>query len=229
MIIKYNQAMRSLLLFFFFQIILSSSALAQEIKPDYRRQVEKEDGVNAYNSSEITTLDLLQALELLGVQIKKFDLGRFEEERELLVLADEYLDGVQVNTDTLLSMSNQYAYFERGAENYFLDFIDQLKVIIKVEDQKSSLQFVTYDMTAGRTVELERVSEAQFFQWRSYRQTHWKLKEKTPLMIFASSWKDPQYDFHRFCGVRHLSENDPDTEELLSSSPHYIVISYKVL
>jgi hypothetical protein len=48
------------------------------------------------------------------------------------------------------------------------------------------------------------------------------------LLIFASSWKDKTYNFHRFCGVVSLKENDKQTNELLTSSPKYYLISYKV-
>ena len=47
-------------------------------------------------------------------------------------------------------------------------------------------------------------------------------------MIFTSSWFDENIGLHRFCGVVHLTENDEKTRELLSKSPHYFLLEYKV-
>ncbi|BAO74604.1 DUF5041 domain-containing protein [Winogradskyella sp. PG-2] len=48
------------------------------------------------------------------------------------------------------------------------------------------------------------------------------------MLIFASSWLDKEYNFHRFCGVVNLKDDDEKTTELLTSSPNYIVINYKI-
>lgn len=51
------------------------------------------------------------------------------------------------------------------------------------------------------------------------------MGKKIPLMVFASSWKDETYGFERFCGVAYLTENGEYTNQLLTQSPSYIVIS----
>ncbi|MBZ9618997.1 DUF5041 domain-containing protein [Psychroflexus lacisalsi] len=73
-----------------------------------------------------------------------------------------------------------------------------------------------------------KTNSGQFYNWREYENTQWKLNTKVPLLIFASSWLDKEYNFHRFCGVVKLKENDERTQELLDYSPNYIVINYKI-
>lgn len=221
--------MKSLLLFSLLSILIFHPSVAQEIKPDRRMQIQKEDAHNAYHSDEINQLDVLQALEFAGIQVKKFNLGKFDTIYQFFLVAEEYRNGQLVDTDTLLSGSNKYHYYERGRKEYFHDFIDQIKFVTKDTDNKSKMKISTYAVSGTRTLELEKFDEKQFFVWRSYRNTHWRLNQKIPLMIFASSWKDKVHDFHRFCGRVILEENDEDTQELLRESPTYIQISYKVL
>jgi hypothetical protein len=179
-----------------------------------------------YNVSEITTLDLLEALDLASIRIFKFGLGSFDKEYKFQIFADEYLDGKLVNTDTLLDHTNVYGFFIE--EDYFPGFIDQLKIFTKTEENQSELRLNTYAFSIKKEVSLNINDERQFFIWREYKDATWKLNQKVPLLVFASSWLDKKYDFHRFCGVVKLAENEKDTKELLKSSPNYITISYKV-
>ena len=66
-----------------------------------------------------------------------------------------------------------------------------------------------------KEINLGKTDNRQFYNWREYEETKWKLNEKVPLLIFASSWLDKEYNFHRFCGVVNLKENDERTQELL--------------
>ena len=52
---------------------------AQEVKPDTRIPLLKEDGLNQFKSNEITQLDLLHALDFMDVRIQKFNLGKFDQ------------------------------------------------------------------------------------------------------------------------------------------------------
>ena len=79
-----------------------------------------------------------------------------------------------------------------------------------------------------KKIELSKERDDQFFVWKRYRSAKWKKNEKTPLLIFGSSWHDPKFDIERFCGVSVLEHGTPDTKELLQLSPHYIQISYRI-
>jgi hypothetical protein len=207
---------------------VSFNLSAQQAKPDPRMQLLKEDPNNKFRSHEITQLDLLHALEVVGIGVQKFELGRFDREYQLHIFAETYENGEITRTDTLWADNNEYVYFERGETDYFVDYIDQLKFITKSEDNRCELRMHTYAFSAKRAIELRKWDDDQFYNWRAYSDTHWELNKKVPLMVFASSWEDKQYGFHRFCGVVTLREGTEGTRELLESSPTYVMISYRV-
>jgi hypothetical protein len=201
---------------------------AQEVKPDTRIQLLKEDGLNRYYSQDITQLDMLQALDFMGVRIRKFDLGTFDQKYQLHIYVETYRDGEVVKTDTMLAYDNEYHYYEQGEKDCFLDYIDQLKFYTKTEDNRSEVRLHTYAMSTKLDIELERWSDEQFYNWRFFKDAQWELNRKIPLMVFASSWEDKRYGFHRFCGVVNLEEGEEGTEELLEYSPAYVLFSYEV-
>lgn len=194
--------------------------------PDLRTQLEKEDSNDFYNQSQITTLDLIEALELASVGIHKFKLGEFEKEYKFQIFADEYVNGKLTKTDTLLDYKNDYGYYVDG--DFKQGFIDQLKIFTKTDDNQCELKITTYALGTKKEISLEKVDDRQFYKWREYEETSWKLNQKVPLLIFASSWLDKDYDFHRFCGVVKLKENDERTNELLNYSPNFILINYMI-
>jgi hypothetical protein len=220
--------MRKVITVISLMLIIACLGFAQEIKKNQSSQLLKEDSNNSYKSDKITDLDLIQALEIAGIRIHKFDLGQFDTTYNLLMFADEYVGGKIVKTDTIFSGNNIYSFYEKGSKDYFLDYIDQIKIFTKDEENKTSLYIETYGMGIKNEIAFEKTDKKQFFQWRNYLNTTWKLNKKIPLMVFASSWEDKKYGFQRFCGVVNLIENEKGTNELLSSSPHYFSVSYLV-
>lgn len=208
-------------------LLISVNIYSQSKKPlDKRSQLEKEDSNDMFNQSKMTTLDLLEALELASIRIHKFDIGTFEKEYNLQIFADEYVNGKLIQTDTLLNFKNDYGFWIDGKYNQ--GFIDQLKIFTKTEDNQSTLNIRTYSVETTKKINLKKIDNRQFYKWRAYKESKWKLDRKVPLLIFASSWLDNQHNFHRFCGVVNLKENDKRTQELLDHSPNYIVINYKI-
>jgi hypothetical protein len=208
-------------------IFLSINAYSQsEKKIDNRNQLEKEDSNDFYNQSKISTLDLLEALELASVRIHRFNIGIFDKEYRLQIFSDEYHNGEFIKSDTLIDFKNDYGFWIDGEYNQ--GFIDQIKILTKTTENNSTLKIMTYALSSKREINLEKTDSRQFYNWREYEDTKWKLNEKIPLLIFASSWLDKKYNIHRFCGVVNLKENDEETTELLTSSPNYIVINYKI-
>jgi len=193
---------------------------------DKRSQLEKEDSNDMYNQSKITTLDLIEALELASIRIFKFDIGNFDKEYRLQIFSDEYVNGKLIKTDTLIDYKNDYSFWID--ENYNQGFIDQIKIFTKTEENNCTLSLNTYALGSKKEINLGKTDHRQFYNWREYEDTKWKLNEKIPLLVFASSWLDKKYNFHRFCGVVKLKGDDERTIELLESSPNYIVINYKI-
>jgi hypothetical protein len=199
-----------------------------EVKKEVN-QIEKDDRLNLYNSENINSVDILEAFDLIGIQIHKFELGEFNKRRELVLLMEEFADGILKSTDTLAITDNQYyeSFDENGSPN--MGFIDQIKITTKTDSEKSDLIVKTYrGAIAKKTIELNKVDEKQFFLWRDYKDAKWNSTQKVPIMIFASSWFDVKINNHRFCGIAKLTENTEATDELLNNSPNYIMISYQM-
>ncbi len=218
-----------LISFICFMTLSLGNGKAQEIRSDNRSQLQKEDDVNMYKSENISSLDLLQALEISGIRIHKYNLGEFTKKYDFYLLVDEYTKGELVKTDTILIEDNTYHYYLENDTVFYKDFIDQIKVISKLDDDILNLHFITYKQDFPYKIKYKVTDDGQFFNLRDFKETKWELNKKIPLLIFASSWRDVKYNYQRFCGVVNLSVGDEDTKLLLDRSPKYFEIYYKVL
>lgn len=207
---------------------IDKQSKSKEIKKGVN-QIEKEDPLNLYNSAKINSIDFLEALDILGVQIHKVELGEFDEKKNLILLIEEFESGVLKSVDTLSLTSNEYyeSINENGSPN--MGFINQIKFFTKTENERSELLVKTYQgQITKRFLKLRKTDDNQFFLWRNYKETYWKADKKVPLLIFASSWFDERINNHIFCGIAKLTENTESTDELLNNSPNYLMVSYKV-
>ena len=220
--------MKHLVLVALLIMLISSNIFSQQYQRDTRIQILKEDDNNLYKSDQITDIDLLQALELSGIAINKFQIGSFDKKYNLLILVDEYKDNKNVKLDTLYYGTNEYIYFLEGEKDYFTDYIDQIKIISKIQDTVLTFQFITYGVRFKKEIHYRKCDKESFYNFRTYSNTRWEHNVKIPLLAYASSWKDKKYGFQRFCGVVDLSSNIEKTNELLTSSPHYYLISYLI-
>lgn len=221
--------MKILISIFCFTTLTLENGIAQEFRSDNRSQMQKEDDINIYKSENISSLDLLQALEISGISIHKYNLGKFTIKCHLYILVDEYTNGEIVKTDTILNEDNTYHYYLESDTVYYIDYIDQIKVISKLEDDILKLQFITYAQDFLYKIKYKLTEDGQFFKLRDFKETKWELNRKIPLLVFASSWRDVKYNYQRFCGVVNLSVGDKDTKLLLDRSPKYFEIYYKVV
>jgi len=218
--------MRVLVLTLLIVLLADGNLLSQQFKSDKRIQVLKEDDNNMYKSDLITNLDLIQALEVAGISINKFDLGVFDKKYQFLIIQEEFKDGKRIKSDTLFNDDNTYNYFVKGEKDYYTAYIDQIKIFTQSKDTTFTMNFSTYGMRFKKEIHFQRNGKDSFYNLRSYLDTKWILNEKIPLLVYASSWKDKKWGFQRFCGVVNLSRDDKETDDLLNSSPHYYMISY---
>jgi hypothetical protein len=214
--------------------LIAISSSGQKFKKNTSPQITKEDANNEYHSDKLSNLDMIQAFEALGIHVYKFDIGIFDTTYRFITTIDEFINGKMIKTDTLLNTLNTYSFYEKGVTEYYWDYIDQIKVITKQEILKKdtntfSIHLQTYGEGVKKTFKYAKRDSQQFYSWVGYLDTQWKINKKIPLLIFASSWYDKKYDIQRFCGARNLKGNDPQTIELLSSSPRYYLVSYKIL
>ena len=212
-------------------LALNVSAQDFKYKEDTRRQSMKEDPQNLYLSDRITKIDLIQALELSGITIHKFYLGKFDKKYNIQMILEEYENGRIVDSTIIFNQNNAYYYLPdemNENEETFMDFIDQYAFYTNENGNNIDITISSYNANARCKIKQKRTRDNQFYQWRNYSKTDWKLNEKIPLLLYASSWYDKEFDFERFCGVVDLSYDEKDTKELMVNSPHCYKISYKV-
>jgi hypothetical protein len=207
-------------------LLMSYLVSGQQFSQDNSSQIEKEDESNTYQSEAISSLEILQALDFLNVNIFKFKKGYLSQSYKLFVMIDKYTNGKIERSDTLFRGSNTYHFFKRGKEHPFFDYIDQMKFFTSSNDESFTIQLNTYASSVRQSFTYDKTHKNQFYHWRRYIDNSWQIDKKTPLFIFASSWKDEKYGIERFCGANILKENDRATRELLSYSPQYFLISY---
>ncbi|MDO6432698.1 DUF5041 domain-containing protein [Flavitalea sp. BT771] len=215
-------------------LFVCSNLNGQHYLKDARSPAQKEDPYNSYQSDFISKTDLLKALELAGVQVFKFPLASFAKEYKLSVTVDEYVDGKKGRSIDLYAIGkNTYTYFKDSSldihHGLFTDFIDQLTFLSRNENDSSIiLALTTYAGSDRIRLAKRQTRKFQYYNWRRFSKTDWVLNRETPLLVCASSWYDPKNNVERFCGVVDLSRDEKETRKLLSASPHYYLISYKV-
>ena len=224
----------------FLSILISINAISQEkYRKDERPQNVKEDPYNQYQTNRINELDILAALELLGVRIFDIPISpAFEKEYSLSVKLDEYVDGKKINSRDILPnhpafKGNTYSHYIEDSigekDVWYFDYISKMTFFSKDNDSTIILKLSHLaGNIGGIKMKKKTVREGQFYTWRSYSKVDWKLNEEVPLLVFASSWYDEQFKFDRFCGTVDLSRDEEATKELFDNSPHYYLISLKV-
>jgi len=218
--------MKKIVTFALFILISQLNLLSQNFKSDPRSQNKKEDRHNIYESDKITNLDILQALDLFGIKIHKFNIGVFDKEFKISLVIEEYSKSVIIETDTIFNGRNTYSFYENDSR--FNDFITQLKVFTEQKTNQLKLKIVTNGWSFQRNFDYAIKEKDQFYNLRYYSNSQWQIDKKVPLLVFASSWKHKKYDIQRFCGAAQLNEEDAETKALLNLSPHYFKLSYIV-
>lgn len=227
-----------LILFILFTLALyfcinSVSSQNFEYKKDIREQSLKYDALDMYGLQKISNYDLVKALEMLGVHIRKFPLAKFDKVYDIVVNISEYQGGVKIREKEAFRLNNEYYFMNdtvlTDQSVPYWDYIDQMTFFLKEEDDKVLLTMSTYSTDGRYTFKKKKDREFQYYNTRIYKDTRWVLGQDIPLFVYASSWYDSKSDLERFCGIVNLSIGNEDTAELLSSSPHYYMVSYKVI
>ena len=216
--------------------LISISAISQDIqyRKDDRSQNEKDDRGSEYQNISISEVDLLKMLEMAGVRIFNIPITPvFEKVYMLTVYLNEYVNGEKVNSRSLDRSRSIYRYpaidpITQERVLYF-DYVPKLTFFTKENDTMMSITLENYvSTTSGIRLTKNKVRESQFYVWRTYSKTDWKLNEEVPLMVCNASWYDEKYNVERNCAVIDLSLSEEATQELFDNSPHYYVITYKV-
>lgn len=207
-------------------IISLTSISAQTFKKNFESQSQKYDRQNLLKSDDISTLDLLQALEFSGIKIHKFTFPEFDTIYKITFIIEEFKNFKLKEKTVLYSDKNYYRY--KDYDSTYLDYLDQIKFVTKDENNGSRIFFKTYTVYSnkGDLLKNDTADNKAFYIWRDYVPLKWKLNQKTPLMLYGSSWFDKNIEQHRFCGAAILEPGEEQTEVLLTHSPHYYMVSY---
>lgn len=217
-------------------LLLGSLCCAQEYKKDARTKLQKEDSQNSYQVESKSSVDLLKALEMAGINIFKIPLPPFEKKLKFAISIDEYAQGEKVNTKQIqptYNGDNTYFHFiqtDATTLARYYDYIDEITVFAKEEDSISTLKIQINNTGLGGLKLIKKKDMLrQFYEWRYYSQGTLKLDEDIPMLVFASSWYDKKWNVQRFCGAPFdLSTDTVESAALFKNSPHYYVISYKL-
>lgn len=222
----------------FIGILISVNSNSQDFvyRKDNRPQNVKEDTYNNYQAENISKSTLLKALEIAGVRIFNFPISpAFEKEYSFSVNLNEYENNELVRSSDIVYTykgKNIYVHWIPDSIEHkdvpFIDYIPKLTFYTKDNDSTLLLSLETYGNTNNTLLKKKIIRDGQFYNWRTYRQTEWKLNEEIPLLVYASSWYDERIKTDRFCGIVDLSRDEKETKELLDSSPHYYVVCLKV-
>lgn len=210
-------------------ILVSVNAYAQSFKKDPRPDSVKEDFMDAYQADQISKVDLLTALDALGVRVFNCRLSpQFTNTYKLCVNLDEFVDGKKVSSKDI-SPSEKNIYFFWEKEKQYTDYISKIKFIARDIDTADVLTIdIMGNTTGGIKLKKHKDRKQQFYSWRRYSLTNWALNTETPMLVYSSSWYDKKFDIERSCGAVDLSNNKAATKELMDNSPHYFLISYKI-
>jgi hypothetical protein len=210
-------------------VFISIQCYSQTFKKDIRPESEKEDLLDNYEASQISKVDLLSALNNLGVRVFNCNLfPRFTKPYRLNVNLDEYLNGQKISSKDV-SPSEKNIYFFYDKDKQYADYINKIKFIARDVDSLDMLTInIMGNTTGGIKLRKNLQRTHQFYSWRRYSVTNWVLNKDVPLLCYSSSWYDKKFDIERSCGAVDLSKNKAATEELIKNSPHYFMISYKV-
>lgn len=212
-------------------IAATNMAISQKhytLKPNTGRASVKEDSQNKYNAENISTLDILKALELLDINISKVALPKTDKECYLGVTIDEYAKDKLIKSDTIWLGNNTYVYWERGDTTIYKDFIDEMTIMTKEtkEDSIVQVRIERYSGAFTTRIKYKPENKDSFYNIRDFIPQELKYGEKIPMIAIASSWFDPKHNMTRFCGALKLSMDNDDTQSLLNNSPNYYIVSY---
>ena len=208
--------------------LVSVNTYSQTFKKDARPDSIKQDYFDEYQAGQISKLDILRALDGVGVRIFNCQLlPRFVKTYHITVDVDEYLNGRLISTKNISpNDKNTYAYWEN--EKPYADYLSNIQFSTLDSDTACMLKINMMGNSSGMRLKKQQSRKNQWYSWRRFGKTNWTLNEKKPLLVYSSSWYDKKFDIERSCGAVDLSNDKEATKELLESSSHYFMVSYKV-
>jgi hypothetical protein len=179
---------------------------------------------------QITQSDIIEALEFGGIGIHKINIGGFDTTYGIKFIIEEFKDQKLFRTDTLDYDIINIDYADADTNqvtkkvNYTLVYLKAIRIFSRNLEDRFHFEITVPRIKLSHDLEFISLNQKNFYKTVEYEKTHWSLNEKVPLLFCGSSWIDENGQ-NRFCTANKMGENSR-TNELLSFSPHYIIISY---
>jgi hypothetical protein len=187
---------------------------------------EKNDSLLKIELTTINMEDIVDALNLTGVEIFKFNTGEFDKKLEFTLLLEEFVADTLKLERILFTGKNWQTIYDENNQP-IEKFINTIRIISHKDESECKLSIDLKGTTLNRQFSVNKTYNRQFFKWIKYSDTNWTLNKKIPLMTYISSWQDEK-GYIRFCGLRVLNDGDKDMNRYFSLSPNYFILSYKV-
>jgi len=158
--------------------LISISSYSQNFKKDLRPDSVKEDFMDNYQAGQISKVDLLHALNSLGVRIFNCQLlPRFTKSYKLTVDVDEFLNGKMINTRNVSPNENNIYFFWEDEKQY-ADFANKIRIITRDADSVSILSVDIMGNSTGMKLKKHIDRKNQWYDWRRFSETNWTLNTK---------------------------------------------------
>lgn len=178
------------------------------------------------------TENIVDALTYADMYIFNHHLGELEKDYRISLIDEEWKNRQLINSDTIFSVHLSSSVLENtGKDDKY-----PARVRTKIEPLSDSVSLITVslnDTTKSFQLHLEEtydgIKYVPYFPIR-YADRTWQTDKNIPLVLYGSMWPDKEHGFYRFAHRSYLTsrENDDETHELLSSSPHYYMMICRV-
>lgn len=200
-------------------VAMSIAAQGQE-KNDYTPFVKVEVG------------DIKEALRYLDVHIYKHDIGTFNEKPNISIIVEEWKDFKLVDSKVRMSLPLESTLWENDDMEKQPTNIVRATSVAK-NDSLLIVEIAINDIMQPFYLRLkEKAAEGKHLPYFPvpYKNKLVEMNKNIPIMLYGTMWHDKEYNVYRFCGRDYLTneENDEDTKEFLTSSPHFYIISYRI-
>lgn len=193
----------------------------------------QDDGEKSYIPFvELTTNDIEEALRHIGINIYKHDIGMIDKNPEIKIIVDEWEDFKLVNSWTALTIPLEFTFMPGSDNDAQKNNIIRTTSIVK-NDSLLIVEIAINDMLRPFHLKQKKLdTEDRHLPYFPvpYKNRQVQQNKNIPLMLYGTMWHDEEFNIYRFCGRDYLTDESDDeaTEELMSSSPHYYIISYRI-
>jgi hypothetical protein len=138
--------------------LISINSYSQNFKKDLRPDSVKEDYMDEYQAGQISKVDLLSALNSLGVRVFNCQLlPRFTKTYKLTVDVDEFVNGKMISTKNV-SPNEKNIYFFWEKDKQYADYVNKINLIARDADSVCVLSVDIMGNTTGG-IKLKKASK----------------------------------------------------------------------